>query len=124
VKQVAFIMKALEEENFVLLQFQGKLTVSELVKTRKAIKLFLKETPRRKVLVDLQNISNALSITDIHGFVSSHTKEHAVSMRIALIVDSRDLNDAIFAENVAYNHGIGMRAFNSSALAKEWLAMG
>jgi hypothetical protein len=119
---VAFITMTLEEERCVLLHFQGKLTVSELVKSRKAIKLLLRETQVRNVLVDLQTVSNALHPAEIREFVSSHTKAYTVSMRIALIVAPRDWSDAIFAESVAQNQGIRMRIFKNSTLAKEWLA--
>jgi hypothetical protein len=124
VMRLAFIIREMNEEQLVLLLFQGELTVSELVKSRKAIKLYLKEPPRWKVLVDLQNVSNALRTADIHEFVSSHHKTFTVSLRIALIVNPRDWNYAIFAENVANNNGIRMRAFKSSAQAKQWLAAG
>ena len=121
---MAFIARMLDEEQFVLLQFEGILTISALVASRKALRLLLQDTPWRKILVDLQNVSNTVRTADIHEFVSSHYKEFPANIRIAMIVDPRDWNDSIFAEVISQNRGTKMRAFQNCDQAKEWLRAG
>jgi hypothetical protein len=119
-----FVAEKREDKRYVLLDFKGGVTISELELSRTALKAILHETNGyKKVLVDMQNISCSLSAIDIHNFVSAHKNELPLGFLIAVIVHPKNWDAAIFAENVAHNRGVFMRVFRDDLHARAWLGV-
>jgi hypothetical protein len=121
---MSFVVKKEDEKRYVLLDFEGDVTISELEQSRAAIKNVFKESKvLKEILVDMQKASLAVSTTEIHQFVSSHRDELPPGCLIAVIVHPNDWATALFAETVAYNQGIYMRVFENELHAHAWLGI-
>ena len=119
-----FVAENREDKRYVLLDFEGSVTMSELEQSRTALKAILHGTSGyKKVLVDMQKISHSVSTIDIHKFVSSHKNELPPGFLIAIIVHPKDWADAMFAENVAHNRGVFLRVFQNDLHARAWLGI-
>ena len=119
---MSFSTKKVGEKQYVLLTFEGDVTIMELEESRTAIKNILLESVEfKKILVDMQRASLAVSIIGIHKFVSSHRDELPPGCLIAVIVHPNDWANAFFAETVANNRGVCMKAFRNDLHAYAWL---
>src|SRR5512136_3403701 len=66
---MSFVVKKEDEKRYVVLDFEGDVTVSELEQSRAAIQNVLQESKvLKEILVDLQKASLAVSTTEIHQF--------------------------------------------------------
>ena len=119
-----FIVEKVEDEQYVSLEFTDILTISMLEQSRSALKVILSSPHAyRKILVDMQKVVLAVRDYDILQFVSSHKDELPAGCLIAVIVQPRDWDTAIFAETVAHNRGIYMRVFRNELHARAWLGI-
>jgi hypothetical protein len=121
---MSFVARKVDDKRYLLIDFEGDVTISELEESRAAIKDILQESGKLKeILVDMQKASLAVSINDIHQFVSSHRDELPPGCLIAVIVHPNDWATALFAETVAFNRGIYMRVFQNNLHAYAWLGI-
>jgi len=121
---MSFVAEKVDEKRYVLLDFECSVTISELEQSRTAIKGLLRESSGyRKILVDMRKVSLAVSTIDVHRFVASHKDELPAGCLIAVIVDPKDWEIAIFSENVAHMRGVYLRAFRDALQARNWLGI-
>jgi len=121
---MSFVAEKVADRQYVLLAFEGTVTISELEQSRATVKDILRESiGYKKILVDMREVSFAVSTIDIHRFVSSHKDELPASCQMAVIVHPRDWETAIFAENVAHMRSVYMRAFRDDLHARHWLGI-
>jgi hypothetical protein len=121
---MSFVAEKVDDKRYLLIEFEGDVTISELEESGAAIKGILQESGKLKeILVDMQKASLAVSTTEIHQFVSSHRDELPPGCLIAVIVHPNDWATALFAETVAYNRGIYMRVFQDNLHAYAWLGI-
>ena len=118
-------MTKVEDKRNILIEFEGRVTVSDLEKSREALKAILAESDKyRTSLVDMRRANLDVSTIDIHDFILSQKSELPDGFLVAIIVQQKDWGNAIFAETVAYNRGISLRTFQNSTLAYDWLGIG
>ncbi len=121
---MSFVAEKVDDKRYLLIDFEGDSTISELEESRASIKNILQESKKfREILVDMQKASLAVSTNDIHQFISSHRDELPPGCLIAVIVHPKDWDTALFAETVAYNRGIYMRVFQNNIHAYAWLGI-
>jgi hypothetical protein len=121
---MSFIARKEDDKRYLLIEFEGDVTISELEESRAAIKNILQESRKfKEILVDMQKASLAVSTNDIHQFVSSLRDEFSPGCLIAVIVHPNDWATSLFAESVAYNRGIYMRVFQNNLHAYAWLGI-
>jgi hypothetical protein len=121
---MSFIARKVDDKRYLLVDFEGDVTISELEESRAAIKNLLQESGKfKEILVDMQKASLAVSTNDIHQFVSAHRDVLPPGCLIAVIVHPNDWATALFAETVAYNRGIYMRVFQNNLHAYAWLGI-
>lgn len=119
-----YVLEQMADGRCIRFEFDGRVTISDLEQSRRVLKDILRESDgTRKVLVDMQNASLEVSTIDIHQFVASHRDELPADLCVALLVQSKDWSNAIFAENVAYNRSLCLRAFRDDLQARAWLGM-
>ena len=119
---MTFVAKIIDEKRYVRLDFDGTVTISELEQSRTILKSTLHESNGyKKIFVDLQKASLAVSTIDIRRFVSSHKNELPAGCMIAVFVHSKDWDAAQFTEDVAYIHGVFLRVFRNELHAYNWL---
>ncbi len=122
---MAFVVTKVEDKRNILIEFEGRVTVSDLEKSREALKAILAESDKyRTSLVDMRRANLDVSTIDIHDFILSQKSELPDGFLVAIIVQQKDWGNAIFAETVAYNRGISLRTFQNSTLAYDWLGIG
>ena len=122
---MAFVVTKVEDKRNILIEFEGRVTVSDLEKSREALKAILAESDKyRTSLVNMRRANLDVSTIDIHDFILSQKSELPDGFLVAIIVQQKDWGNAIFAETVAYNRGISLRAFQNSTLAYDWLGLG
>lgn len=119
---MTYVLETDEGGRYVRLEFDGRVTISDLEQSRKVLKDVLRESGgTRKVLVDMRKASLSVSTIDVHQFVASHRNELPAHVLIAVLVQSKDWSIAIFAENVAHNRSTSMRVFREEVHARAWL---
>lgn len=121
---MTFVLEKMEGRRCVRLEFDGRVTISDLEQSRTILKDILRESEgTRKVLVDMRKASLDVSTIDVHQFVSSHRNELPADLLIAVIVQPKDWAISIFAENVAHNRMTYMRVFRDDLHACAWLGI-
>ncbi|HET6489120.1 MAG TPA: hypothetical protein VFG28_05105 [Syntrophales bacterium] len=121
---MSFVVQKKDEKRYALLAFKGGVTISELEESRRALKdIALASNGYRKIIVDMQEASLAASTLDIHQFFASNKVEPPTACLIAVVVNPNNWADALFAENVARNHGICLRVFRNDFHARAWLGI-
>jgi|GEM_PF-1611349 len=121
---MSFVAERVDDKRYVLLDFKGSVTISELEQSRAATKGILRESNGyMKILVDMREVSFAVSTVDVHRFVASHKDELPAGCLIAVIVDPKNWETAIFSENVAHMRGVYLRAFQDNLQALNWLGI-
>lgn len=121
---MTYVLEKEADGRYVRLDFDGRVTISDLEQSRKVLRNVLRESDgTRKVLVDMRKASLSVSTIDVHQFVASHRNELPAHVLIAVLVQSKDWSIAIFAENVANNRSTSMRAFRDEVQARAWLGM-
>ncbi len=121
---MTYVLEKEADGRYVRLDFDGRVTISDLEQSRKVLRNVLRESDgTRKVLVDMRKASLSVSTIDVHQFAASHRHELPAGVWIAVLVQSKDWSIAIFAENVANNRSTSMRAFRDEVQARAWLGM-
>jgi hypothetical protein len=119
-----FVAKMIDEKKCMLLDFDGRVTISELEQSRTILKSTLHESKGYKnILVDMRKASLVVSTIDIQRFVSLHRDELPLGCMIAVVVPSADWDTALFAEDAAYIHGVLLRVFQNHHQAYTWLGI-
>lgn len=122
---MTYVLEQMEAERCIRLEFDGRVTISDLEQSRKVLKDVLrKANGTRTVLVDMRKASLEVSTIDVHQFVASHRDELPADLLIAVLVQRKDWSIAIFAENVAHNRSVYMRVFRDELHARAWLGEG
>jgi hypothetical protein len=79
----------------------------------------------RKVLCDELDLRYRLVTFDTFAaaeFIVENAPDIAANGRVAIVCSPRDIDDAIFFENVVVNRGMTLRVFNDTELARTWLS--
>jgi hypothetical protein len=119
-----FVAKMIDEKRYVLLDFDGRVSISEIEKSRMILKSTLHESNGyRKILVDMQKASLVVSVIDIQRFVSSYKDELPEGCMIAVVVPSAAWDTALLAEDAAFIHGVLLRVFRNHHQAYTWLGI-
>lgn len=119
-----FVAKMIDEKRYVLLDFDGRVTISELEQSRTILESTLHESNGyKKTLVDLRKAALVISTVDIQRFVLSHKDGLPAGCMIAVVVHSAAWDTALFAEDTAYMHCVLLRVFRNHHQAYTWLGI-
>jgi hypothetical protein len=83
------------------------------------------KTGVRKVLCNELDLQYRLVTFDTFAaaeFIVENAPEIAASGRVAIVCNPRDIDDAVFFENVVVNRGMTLRVFKDTATARTWLS--
>lgn len=101
----------------------GPAAPAEIVAARAEAVRLLKAMRWRRFLIDLRQVQNTFSTMDHFNIISSTVADtELVQTSIAVVVDVRDFGDFRFAEDLAFNRGLGLKIFTDAAAAAAWLA--
>ena len=101
----------------------GPAAPAEIVAARAEAVRLLKAMRWRRFLIDLRQVQNTFSTMDHFNIISSTVADtEMVQTSIAVVVDVRDFGDFRFAEDLAFNRGLGLKIFTDAAAAAAWLA--
>ena len=101
----------------------GPAAPAEIVAARAEAVRLLKAMRWRRFLIDLRQVQNTFSTMDHFNIISSTVVDtEMVQTSIAVVVDVRDFGDFRFAEDLAFNRGLGLKIFTDAAAAAAWLA--
>jgi hypothetical protein len=118
---MSFSAKEIIADEYVLLQHEGTLTIEELYDGRIEAKGLLEKNRWKRLLVDLSRASLSLRLIELFNFTVSHSATFPEYLVIAVVGSQEDYRDAAFAEVVALNRGMRMKAFHDFDQAKKWL---
>ena len=122
VRNMAFSARKVEQEQYVRIECEGRVTIREIEEGRAALKVALdKAAGYDKVLVDMRKASLGVSGIDIQQFAPARGGKPPSGVCIAVLVQLEDWDNAVFAQTVARNHGICMRVFLDDVYARSWL---
>jgi hypothetical protein len=84
-----------------------------------------KKTGVRKVLCDELDLQYRLMTFDTFAaaeFIVENAPEIAANGRVAIVCNPRDIEDAVFFENIVVNRGMTLCVFKDTERARTWLS--
>jgi hypothetical protein len=108
------------QEGYILVEYDGKLTRTELDQGRVTAGKLMVLHDCSKLLIDFQALYNRISLADIYYFTDS-LKDLLSGIRIGLVVSQAHERGTEFAERVAANRGLRLKVFSNYWQAKVWL---
>jgi hypothetical protein len=108
-------------DEYVLLRHEGTLTIEELYDGRIEAKGLLEKNRWKRLLIDLSKASIGVRLIELFNFTVSHSATFPKYLVIAVVGSQENYRDATFAEAVALNWGMRMKAFHDFDQARAWL---
>ena len=111
-----------EERAMIVARHYGKITVDEINVSRSKIGRIAQERGWSRVFIDAREIRTRFSVTEVFELGTTNV-DHGFtwSMKLAIIVEDVDLENARFYETVSQNRGTNVRLFESEQEALAWL---
>jgi hypothetical protein len=106
-----------KEIDVIRVRHHGKSDVEDFRQARNRVVRLQKEHDNVRVVVDLQDVTDAPPTLDIYQFAS----ELPIQLHIAMVCDSELQEDLKFLETVAMNRGRRIKLFANEADALGWL---
>lgn len=120
---MAYTVAPDNQGEYVHVIHSGPAAPAEIVAARAEAVRLLKAMRWRRFLIDLRQVQNTFSTMDHFNIISSTVADpEIVQTSIAVVVDARDFGDFRFAEDMAFNRGLGLKIFTDAAAAAAWLA--
>lgn len=117
-------LSLIEETNpsgeYILIKHEGIFTIEEFEKSTRSTKALLDEHRWNKLLVDLRGVTNRIPLANVY-YIIELDKKVFPSERIAVVFPLEREEDARFAETVAENRGVNLKAFTNNGKALHWL---
>jgi len=114
----------IEETNhggeYILIKHEGNFTIEEFEESAHSTKALLAEHRRNRLLVDLRGVTNRIPLANVY-YIIEFDKKIFPSAKIAVLFPLEREEDARFAETVAENRGVNLKAFTSHEKALHWL---
>lgn len=111
------------DRRFVRLEIDGRMTISDLVESRKALISALHNCTRDKVLIDARKGDLDISTDETRQFASSPGQKLFNGLKVAVIVQLQDWEIATAVEKIVNNSSIRMRVFRDEIYACAWLGI-
>jgi len=115
-----FTQAARHEGKYVLIRHEGRLTIQEYEESTVITRRLLDEHRWNRLLIDLRDVTNRVSITDVYYIIAFDQKVFPL-VQIAVIFPPEHEEDGRFADNVAANRGVNLRSFVDCEQAVAWL---
>jgi len=110
------------DKSIVRLTLQGDASLAEFEQARSDAGNQLARHQTNYLLVDARQLVNTITTFELFQFNSSHSANHPQGVRIAGLARSDQMEDGLFAENVAQNRGVMMKMFTDDETAVAWLS--
>lgn len=120
IHEMPFIEKAIHDGEYVLIRHDGQFTIQEFEESSVSTKKLLDEHRWNRLLVDLRGVMNRVSITDVYYIVNFDKKVFPL-VRIGVVFPPGREEDGRFAETVAENRNVKLKAFVDYEQAVTWL---
>lgn len=120
VHAMPFGEKAIHDGEYVLLRNEGQWTIQEYEEFTATTKRLLDERRWKRLLVDLRDITNRVSVTDIYFIVDSGKKVFP-QVRIGVVFPPGREEECRFADMVADNRRVELKSFTVYEQAVAWL---
>jgi hypothetical protein len=117
---MSFTIKAIDAGQYVLIEHEGPLTREQFEEARAVARIILDEHRWNKLLVDLRGMVARMPIVDVY-YVMESNRKILPYIKIALVFSQNLEEEGRFAQNVAENRGIHLRAFVDVKKAEAWL---
>jgi hypothetical protein len=111
--------KAIHVGEYVLVRHAGT-TRDELVEARSSAKKILNEQRWNRLLIDMRGVEGRVSVTDAYYSMEAIARELSYA-RIGLVFPPEREEEGRFAETVATNRGVQLKAFTDYEQAVGWL---
>lgn len=113
------------DRQFVRLEIDGRITISDLVESRKALISALHNCTRDKVLIDARKGDLDISTDETRQLASSPGQKLFNGLKVAVIVQLQDWEIATTVEKIVNNSNssIRMRVFRDEIYACAWLGI-
>jgi hypothetical protein len=119
---VAYSIEHHADSSYVKLTLQGNASLAEFEEARSGARDQLARLKIGCILVDARQLDNMVTTLELFQFHSSHNQKLPHGVRIAGLVRSDQMEDGLFAENVAQNRGVMMKMFTDDQTALAWLS--
>jgi len=120
VHAMPFIQKAIHEGKYVLTRHEGRLTIQEYEESTVITRRLLDEHRWDRLLIDLHDVTNRVSITDVYYIIEFDRKVFPL-VKIAVIFPPERAEDGRFADTVAENRSVKLKSFTDYEQAVAWL---
>ena len=117
---MSFIEETNQSGEYILTKHEGNFTIEEFEESTRSTKVLLDEHRWNKLLVDLRGVTNRIPLANVY-YIIEFDKKVFPSARIAVVFPLERAEDARFAETVAENRGVNLKAFTDHEKALHWL---
>lgn len=115
-----FREEVIHDGKYVLIKHEGNFTREEYEQSIVSTRKLLDEHRWNRILVDLRDVRNRVSVFDVHYIIEFDSKVFPF-VRIAVIFPREREEDGRFADNVAANRGVRLKSFVDYGQAVAWL---
>ena len=118
---MAFSIVADHDQRLVRIKHWDELVREEMFLARSQAGAILKELGYLRLLVDVRHIHEAPDTIDTFEVSTSHADALPPKFRLAILVSTELIADALFGENVSTNRGFNSKVFLDEPDALAWL---
>jgi hypothetical protein len=119
-QEMPFIEKAIHDGEYIFIRHEGRLTIQEYEESTVSTRRLLDEHRWNRLLVDLRDVTNRVSITDVYYIINFDGKVFPL-VNIAVIFPPKREENGRFADTVAENRGVKLKSFTDYEKAVAWL---
>jgi hypothetical protein len=117
---MSFLEKAINIGEYILIRHEGRFTREEYEESTASTKRLLDEHRWNRLLVDLRGVANRVPIADVYYIIEFDKKVFPIAKVGVVFPPGRD-EDGRFADSVAANRGLTLKAFTDYEQAIAWL---
>ena len=118
---MAFSIVADHDQRLVRIEHWDELVREEMFQARSQAGAMLKELGYLRLLVDVRRVHEAPNTLDTFEVSISHADALPPKFRLAILVSTELIADALFGENVSANRGFSCKVFLDEPDALTWL---
>ncbi len=118
---MSYTVKLVKYGEYVSLLHEGSLEESEVLNSHQDVRDALAANNWTKILIDISQIKIKPSIAQQYNFICGHATQLPWDVRIALLVNTADMEMACFVETLAHNRGMNLWCFCKKDEGLMWL---
>lgn len=114
-------IETVNDGEYILIKYLDRIEESASKESIDKVESTLNKNNWNKILIDITMVELVLSVFQIFNFLYRHVFLFSNDIRIALLIDDEEKQNARFAETIAENRGTELKVFFDRKKATEWI---